>query len=297
MIRCFYGLLLFFVSIGCAYSQNNECNYITDYYQDVYEAQLYYLQKDYDKAYSILSKLDPNCELLNQQEIYETIIYAELCVREGKHRKAYQLLKHAVINGYPYKSIESNSVIVELLKKRYQEKLKRNAPKLQKEYTKNIDSLLRKEIVAMCQLDQDVRADSDLDKMKIVDAKHSKRLKEIFKEYGYPNEKIIGYPTRYERTNITYVLMHFEDVDYFKPILMEFVKKGQCKPSVLASMVDSQDRKTGLYTYGIYRNVDSSEIKDFENLDKRRLSIGLPTWEMKKKIIELLLEKYKINTQ
>ncbi|MEM6719225.1 MAG: hypothetical protein AAF611_07935 [Bacteroidota bacterium] len=286
-----YCSLLF---ITYSFCQNEKCNYITDYYQDVYKAQLYYLQEDYDKAYDILNNLNSDCKLLNQQEIYETIMYAELSARKGEHRKAYKLLKHAIINGYSYESIQSNSVISELLKKRFQKKLQRNANVFTEKYSKNIDSLLRKEIISMYQLDQDVREDLDYEKMKVVDSINQQKMKRIIKQYGFPNENLIGRSTKNNKTGVTFMLMHFNDIDYFKPILLNAIKNGECPPRALGFMVDSFDRNHKKYTYAMYRNLDSSEIKDFKNLDKRRIAIGLPPLETRKKIVELILKKYKV---
>ena len=144
----------------------------------------------------------------------------------------------------------------------------------------------------MNKVDQEVRNPPDYAKMKIVDSLNEQRMKEIFSTYGYPDEHLIGLATPSERTDITVMLMHFKDTAYFKSVLYEFIKKGTCPPNALGRMIDSQERSTGIYTYGTYENADSTEIKDFKNLDRRRMAIGLSPWKKRKEMIKLIRKKY-----
>ena len=36
------------------------------------------------------------------------------------------------------------------------------------------------------------------------------------------------------------------------------------------------------------------KIDDFENVDKRRIAVGLPPWQLRKDILELIKKKYGI---
>ena len=144
----------------------------------------------------------------------------------------------------------------------------------------------------MNKADQEVRNPPDYEKMKVTDSLNEVRMKDIFTTYGYPNEKLIGVATSSERTDIVFLLMHFKDTAYFRPLLYEFIKKGECPPNVLGSMIDSRERGAGMFTYGMYNNADSIEIRDFKNLDKRRTAIGLRPWKQHKETMELIMEKY-----
>jgi len=82
--------------------------------------------------------------------------------------------------------------------------------------------------------------------------------------------------------------MHFFEPDYFSPLLIESTRKGIAPPGYVGYIVDRKDLKEkDSFTYGIYDNVDISQIKDFKNLDKRRISVGLPPWRLKKKVDSL----------
>ena len=51
-------------------------------------------------------------------------------------------------------------------------------------------------------------------------------------------------------------------------------------------------RVNGIFQYGIYSNTKEDKIDDFENLDKRRIAVGLPPWQLEKDIHQLLRKKY-----
>ncbi len=292
---CFAVLASFLMLLTAYDCERPECNYITDYYQLVYDAQLEYLKGNYDSAYILLKKAASDCELLNQPETRETIIYAELCARKGLDDEAFYYLEEVLKNGFQFKFLEYNEALTRLHKHPKWQELKEKATQYKQEYENTINTKLKTEIIAMNKADQEIRSSSDYEKMKIVDSTHENRMKTIFKTYGYPDEKLIGASTPSQRTDITIMLMHFKDTTYFKPILYEFIKKGECPPNVLGAMIDSQDRGSGIYTYGIYPSVDSTEIKDFENLDKRRTAIGLRPWKKHKETMKLIVEKYSEN--
>ena len=81
--------------------------------------------------------------------------------------------------------------------------------------------------------------------------------------------------------------MHLKDVDYFKPKFYDYVKSGTSEASLYASIVDSNDRMRGIFTYRIYSNLKDDQIEDLPNLDKRRISVGLRPWKMQLLLHEL----------
>ena len=85
-----------------------------------------------------------------------------------------------------------------------------------------------------------------------------------------------------------------EDAEYWKPIFLDLIRRGRAPANIYGELIDSNLRSTGLYDYGIYNNVKPERINDFENLDKRRISVGLAPWQLDKDIHALITKKYNI---
>jgi hypothetical protein len=72
-------------------------------------------------------------------------------------------------------------------------------------------------------------------------------------------------------------------------MLLRFVREGKYEPSSYGFFVDRKMLdKHKKFIFAIYKSTEDNKIEDIENLDKRRLSIGMPTREMENKRNELL---------
>ncbi len=280
-------LIFFLCCLAC--QEKEPCDYIEDYYQQVYQAELAYLEKDYQTAYDILKKVESQCDLLNQQMIQEPLMLARLSVILGKPEEAFPYLERMLSEGFYIETFENDEILEPL---KGHEKWKELASKeldLLLAYRNQLNQDLRKEILEMNEEDQAVRINESRKKdMNTVDSIHKKRIKEIFKEYGYPHKGLVGKSSMGERTDIKVLLMHFLEPEYFTPLLLESTRKGIAPPGYVGFIVDRKnlaDRDS--FTYGIYDNADATQIKDFKNLDKRRISVGLPPWRLKKKVDSL----------
>ncbi|GGG13591.1 hypothetical protein GCM10011344_12840 [Dokdonia pacifica] len=280
-------LIFFLCCLAC--QEKEPCDYIEDYYQQVYQAELAYLEKDYQTAYDALKKVESQCDLLNQQIIQEPLMLARLSVILGKPEEAFPYLERMLSEGFYIETFENDEILEPL---KGHEKWKELASKeldLLLAYRNQLNQDLRKEILEMNEEDQAVRINESRKKdMNTVDSIHKKRIKEIFKEYGYPHKGLVGKSSMGERTDIKVLLMHFLEPEYFTPLLLESTRKGIAPPGYVGFIVDRKnlaDRDS--FTYGIYDNADATQIKDFKNLDKRRISVGLPPWRLKKKVDSL----------
>lgn len=268
--------------------EGKACNYIEEYYQTVYQAEIAYLKQEYQKAFDLLKEAESRCELLNQSMIYETQMLAELYVRLDKPEGAFPYLYKLLRQGDSFSSIENNEILGVLNGTPEWDKLKVDAPAIENRFQENINVELRKEILAMKAEDQRVRiGEIDWALLNKTDSIHQERIKEIFTQYGYPNSDLVGHGYFQERPDIEAMLMHFNDTTWFKPRLLNYIRKGEAPTDVLANMIDSRRRNTDEYTYGIYRNTDSTEIKNFQELDSRRLSVGLRPYDMQKEYLKL----------
>ncbi|MGB1041513.1 MAG: hypothetical protein ACPGVD_11610, partial [Flavobacteriales bacterium] len=91
------------------------------------------------------------------------------------------------------------------------------------------------------------------------------------------------------------ILFHVDDYEYYTKTLLKLIDKGQAPPSCLADFVDSYQRRVKekqKWIYGIYEGEFPEYYIDYENLDKRRVSIGLPTMEMQQKLRDLRNQYY-----
>jgi hypothetical protein len=292
MIKYIFIYVIIFFSF-----KSDSCNYISDYYQTVYKAEIHYLKNENQEALKLLKKVESNCGLLNQIGIYEPLIMAELLVRTKQEDKAFPYLYRLLRDGLTFEMLTSNPEFDILKTKKQWLKLKKEAPELENEFQKSINQELRNEIINMNIADQKARTgDINYQELKTIDSINEKRMKEIFIEYGYPNYKLVGHSINLnEDTDIGAMLMHFKDTVFFKPQLLKFISNGEAPPSELASMIDSQQRSVGEFTYGIYQNIDSTKIKNFENIDQTRTAIGLRPYEMDKEYWKLIRSKYNFN--
>ncbi len=284
------SICLFVVILFCACQDKPECDYIEDYYQDVYKAELAYWQEDYQEAYDILKKVEARCGLLNQSITREPEMMAKLSIKVGEPKKAFPYIERMLKEGMSFTTFTTNERY-DILKE-YEEwaYLERNAARFAQEFEDNINQELRAEIIAMNHLDQKVRESPiDYTEMGRVDSIHQNRIKEIFNQYGYPSRQLVGMDNfqKGERVDLRTLFFHFDDTIYFKPVLLKMIRDGDAPADILGNMLDSRQRSRGFYDYWIYDNSDSTDILDFKNIDKRRIAVGLAPWKLKKRVDSL----------
>jgi hypothetical protein len=90
--------------------------------------------------------------------------------------------------------------------------------------------------------------------------------------------------------------MHISDRRDIEDMILQLVRQGKCLPYLYGLIID---RKTMLVQgtkkslYAAYSNTTDEQIEDIEHLDERRMSIGMPTWQMEKRRMELISKKYR----
>lgn len=295
MHKLYFIFIIFFV-FSCEEKMNY--NYIENYYQYVYDADIAYLEEDYDKAYLLLKKAEANCPLLNQPIYYEVAKLAELSIIRNKYNDALKYIERLIkIEGYDFSNFENNPQYIFLHEYEEWKDLKENHKLYKEKYISKLNLVLREEIKDMKVLDQMYRqrGEYNMEKCDSIDTINENRIKEIIKQYGVPDKDVIGpYKLDMTHVNIHAMFMHFADTSYFKKVLLPLVKQGKCSPDIYPSMVDSRQRRTGEFIYGTYSNHSEDDVIDSKNLNKRRLSVGLPTKETQTKRQEIMMEKYKI---
>lgn len=291
--------MLLFSSILFSQKNKKEYDYIKYYYQLVYEAQYNYEIGNDTLAYSLLKKAESNCPLLNQYGIYEVDILAKLSAKFNKPNEALDYIEVLLKKfGYKFSQFENDSVFVSLKRISKWKKLKKNADKIHQEYLKTVNFPLRNEIKLITEKDQEVRLRGIIDWKEVdsVDKIHEDRLKVIIQEFGYPDENIIGnqnlamdneFPP-----DISALIMHIRDIEYWKPVFLDLIRKGKAPANVYGNLVDSLQRGKSHFIYGIYVDTKPEKIMDFDKIDERRIAVGLSTWDLQQKMYELMKKKY-----
>lgn len=279
------SILLFVFLNSC---REKQFSYIDDYYQTVYIAEEAFHKKKYQKVFDLMSELEKKTQLLNQGEIYEIMKFAISSAYLRKNKKTIELSKELIFHGFDIKYLEDEIAFSEIIKTNEWKKLIEEYPELHKEYIKTINIDLRNELKEMTRNDQKYRLSMNIPRINKdslwrlqtpIDSFNNVRLQEIINEYGYPNSRIIGgYSIDEVFVDPSIILHHVVGNDYYTKTLLKQIDKGKAPPSTLGNYVDSHQRRVKekkKWIYGIYDGVDSSEFIDYENLDKRRISIGL----------------------
>jgi hypothetical protein len=307
-------LWLFLPFLLCAYNshqpEQSVCNYVSSgYYQLIYEADIAYLSGDKEGAYQKIKQAENVCPLIEQEMYYEISNYIELLCERDQFEKAIQYVTLLVRDyGYLPDQFEKEDYFQSLSAHIDWGILKQQLAGLSKAFYNRVDTLLVTELKTMTKNDQIVRKERKEDltdeeywqQMRATDAVHETRIKEIFETYGYPDQRLIGRKNTLWWSGIDAMLMHFSDTIYFPRILLNYTENGKCSPRILANFVDSNCRSKpnkDKFIYGTYSNVSDEEIWDSANLDKRRLSIGMPTRQMKQLRDSLIAIKYKLITR
>lgn len=297
--------ILFFlliVTTSCQNEKKLECDYITNYYQKIYKADLQYELGNYEKAFRIYHDAFNSCEPINTKTYNEIGNFAETCAILGKDDLAIEFIYRQIENGYDIKWLQQNPNFNKIFSSEKGNQLLSQYEELRKKALSNFNLVLREEIKKMKIEDQRYRNSNyqdNIDKQNVIDKYNTFRIIEIFNEFGYPNETIIGdYSLDKTPVDIGTILLHTSDsirVNYFIPKLTEFVRNGKCSPKTLGTIIDQYYLYNGKPqingTYGIGNNYDNM-ISDLKKVDSNRVSIGLPPLKIKEKKEQILQERY-----
>lgn len=271
--------------------EKKEINYIP-YYLKVYEADSLYLSGNYKRSFEILDSLFRFYEPLNQLEYYEITTYIKSSYLVGSNQNLKPYFKR-LVKDWGYNENQIKNSYDKILSQAFEKAPLSNKEfeELKQLYKNNVNWRLRSTIVKILEDDQLFRGkDRGKEYMRedSVDLVHIELLKDIFKKYGYPDYKSIGYPKYGEMVDLMVVFNHISDnlseSDYvfFHNELLTFIKNGTASPMCMAFLVDKRsfdkDRST---VYGTYLE---SEVTKFDTteINKNRKSIGLPSIQYEK---------------
>jgi hypothetical protein len=276
---------------------------VTTYYQKIYQADYEFESKNYEKAFEIYQSAFQTCPPINTPGYNERGKFAELCAVLGKEQLSLEFLEEKFKHGYELQWIQEDSVFARVLSSTKGKALIENYNNLREQHLTSINLELRDEIQQMQRSDQKYRGENyqdNLSKQDSIDSYNTNRLIEIFESVGYPTADIIGhYSVDRQPTIITAILLHTDDsirMNYFVPKLSHFVRNGTCSPQTLGSVIDQFHLYNGEpQIYGTYQGANTKYadmIADLKQVDKNRISIGLPPLKLKEKKDSLNRIKY-----
>ncbi|MBI5066374.1 hypothetical protein HZA97_09145 [Candidatus Woesearchaeota archaeon] len=147
-----------------------------------------------------------------------------------------------------------------------------------------MNKMLQKELLNMMKVDQEIRKTGKYDPQIIeVGKKHTERLKDIVKEYGWPTYDLVGKKASFA----AWLILQHSDLDKnFQrkclKLLEEAVEKGQSDKTNLAYLTDRvrvNNGKKQVYGTQFYLNPNGEygprPIQNPKEIEERRKKMGL----------------------
>ncbi len=296
------SILLAIFIFSCQAEQKSDCNYIVDYYQTVYMADLEFETKNYEKAFKLYQDAFTSCEAKNTPTYNEIGNFIEISAILKKYNITYEYARKQILNGVEFNWFENNNNLSEFLSSDFGQELASEYEKLREDFENKADFKLRDELIAMRQIDQLYRGgteEADVAKRDSIDKVHELRLIDIFETIGFPTDKLVGPHTRDYPVDIGLFMLHTNDsirMNYFVPKIKKFVINGKASPRILGTMIDQyylyNDEAQIYGTYKAQGGGYATMIKDLKNVDSNRISIGLPPLKLKEKKDSIIRAKY-----
>lgn len=287
-------LIFSFHIIGCSEYTKQDCNYITDYYPYTAKAELEFYSKNYNEAYTYYNKAFKSCSSIKIGIHNDTQNFATTCLALGKNDLAFDYILKTFDQGGTLSTFLNDSIFNSVFDSEKRKQLLTQYDKRRTNYLSGINLDLRAELQKMITLDIQLTGSSRDSIFKV----NELRLVQIFEEYGYPNEQMIGnYGLDQMMADPNLLLLHSSDslrIHYFIPKIEEFVKHGKCEPLLLGMLYDNLSLFNNRpQTYGTYQSSEggyANMIPDTSIVNKNRAAIGLPSLAIAEKIIKLKLQ-------
>jgi hypothetical protein len=128
----------------------------------------------------------------------------------------------------------------------------------------------------------------DFEKMRQVDSINKVKFLVLVEKHGFPNERLFGFQDHLLSIGVQAMIVHFSDDLEIQEMLGRFVRMGKASPRLYGTFVDVRKSVAGeKHIFGTF-SVTDDQIYDIENVDNRRLAIGMPTREQERRRNELL---------
>ena len=276
------------------------CDYIKDYFPLTSTADLYVEMGKYQEAYELYTQAFRACPPVRINHHNDLFNYAK-CAMMVEKSDADDIVILAIEQGVSLEAFQLDEVFHKLrFDQDYQLseewiRVKELYPKIRETYLYSVDQMLRDSIKKLTRLDQEYRRRSAVpDTLRRVlgierDREIQTSLKDLIAEYGYIDIPLIGgADIDGEIVSIATILMHTPDDDrlnYWIPLLTKEVRRGRCSPYVIGALIDQ---------YHVYNGrkqvlgMMSDHVADVQQANLFRSQIGLPAYEVDKKMRSLM---------
>ncbi|MDH6353756.1 uncharacterized protein YdcH (DUF465 family) [Dysgonomonas sp. PH5-45] len=291
---------------------DDRVDYITSgYYQLIYEADEALLDGDEELAFGKYQQAEKVTPLIEQNFYYEMSRYTDLLLKFGQYDNAIHYMnilvseygrdpstfwnKNATYFASLQEHINTDSLLLALNQK-LDAYYSPERNKLTNEIVQMLsnDVRIRNEVISKLKNnnDSEIIKDEIFIELQNVDIHNAKRILEIIKDHSFPNLALYGYKNLEKCSGLPALFLHISDKENIKGLFLRNVREGKCSPFVYAIIVDretmmSENPKS---YYAAYESIDD-QIIDIENLDKRRLAIGMPTRKFQRKKLEWTMKQ------
>lgn len=286
------------ILFSCSNQEKAKCNYITDYYPNTAKAEVEFYQGNYKKALKHYEEALCNCEVVRIKMHLDTDKLAKIYAELGNDDLSLDYVVKTIEKGGPITGFQRDPIFDKLFESERGIEIVSNFDQLRKQFISKLNLDLRAEIQKMVEVEQSLNSTKLDDSIYRV---NDKRLVEIFENYGYPNEQIIGdFLIDRKPTDPETLLLHSRDsmrINYFLPKLKEYVKNGTAPPLILGTLYDNFQYYHGdKFTHGTYVMASGERadmISDTVQINQNRADVGLPSLFMATKIDSLRIEWYR----
>ncbi|MGB1243340.1 MAG: hypothetical protein ACPG49_12505 [Chitinophagales bacterium] len=270
-----------------------QVNYFADYYPLTNQAELNYIDSDYEAALKHYQTAFEKQEPLR----YDLVEAAKTAIKLDNKELAISYLLKAFEKGTTLKFIKKQEDFA-AFENHHWRTLKEAYPQRYQQFSSQVNYALKKEIAQMEKVDQKYRKkikryQKHFKVQNKMDSLQAVRLMKIIEEHGWMGEQLIGITSnqeKYKTANPAYfiVLLHCHSSyrkDYFIPLLTQKAKEGLCSPRMAALLMDQTELYSGkLQRYGTYGCKNEGvrmpcRLADEEKVNELRASIGLESFE------------------
>lgn len=273
----FIFFLIFAENSGFSQSDIYQSSKFEEYDQLVYHARIQYADKNFKDAHF---NFNLAFKIIDDDSSDDYFLAASAALKLAHYKEAERLIVEGITKTnapkeYFLRFEEFNSY----REMKFFKDIELNFSKYQEEFLTKVNNLqIYNEVQLLFKSDQEVRITGG--DLQATDHKNITRFIEITKKHGWQKEGWIllwHHRDSYLENNFVW--------SYFKPFIDNQIKEGNIRKSFWARYEDdAMIEKEQVQIYGLYwSQYDEFPIRDIENVDNRRRSIGLPPiWYMNK---------------
>lgn len=294
-----------------------DCDIIqAKYYHRVADALVNYYSGLYSKAYDTLKVLDGECGLGNSAIYQETYHYALLSVQLNECETALNSIQRLICSyGYKLSDFKSFRHFSKLKNSKQWKSFQHNCEIWEKEFVSDTSVFLL--VQTMIQNDQNLRNEyrdsslyyrndtnalSDINSRysMLIDSLDNTNARLLLSFLSENKDKKIKLSKEHRQSiyfSLLTVITHCANQSEIYDTLLSVIKEGivlrQLPPEYFAALVDrKQLNNDEECIYGFYDNINCDEIIGFQNIDERRLAIGLTSYTVEKRLKAKRAEHY-----